>query len=365
MSCITLLEPYRSALVSEAFDHGLAEMSSMDYRKTLGYVDKDSYLRRSVLELSMFYDTLTLSHFESTPDVKEKADMLGFPVLSLEKLRGEGLVFLPEIEGNDFLNRYQESVEKYRESEFWKVNKDLIDTWRALIASQLVSRGKLAHPSLFDVIYSKRVLSEKDFVQSAKEVSEDSRAWIKRLDDDELMANYDKLVAITLEEILITDEIVSNYGANVAIDENFCFGGVRVEKNNAESVLKVLIEKLLEDELKLPVPSNILQLYKLRESEGMRSFRGVFNPWLIKLSTGDEGEEVRLRREVKQSLKQFRNYPRLQRASNLVGLMAAPAGVLGEYGWVAGAALRLTSKGMDKLANRWVSRTKWVAMCAQ
>lgn len=363
MSSIILLEPYRSALAAEGLSSGLVTVTEgveLDDSPSFK-IGSNKGLQQRVRELCLFYDDVWIVHNEEegrARDLEEK----GLQVMSALPLEEHGIVKFSDVKLDP---RRLEKIKNGMRSmaDWWELDKELIETWRPLIASQIVARRKLPDISLFDVLFHHRMGNDESLKYAIDMVPEKYKSLIPGVLYGFRPLGFDFIAFSTLNEIMSTDAIVGSHKANVAIDSNFGRESHAISSGDAMQVVKVLLEVLLEDELRFPIPDSLIEMVKIKSKSEMVSFRSLFNPWLTKLAVGDEVEERRLRKEVKKSILQFRNYPRLSLASNISALLALPVGFMGPIGALASTGLGVTSFGLSKLATRWETKNRWINLC--
>ncbi len=364
ISSIALLEPYRSALMTMGYDDGLVKVSEgIDWQSSPTYlIGKDEKLHQRVMMLSLLFDQVVIINHETEKDV-DNLESQGLQVLSAKRLQDNEIVKFAETTTNKERLKNLETMRTYED--WWVIEKDLIKTWEPLIISQMMSKGKLPHPSIFNFVKSFRLGKEKDTQSALKQVPKKFANFMRENFNKNQRLPYDFIIVSTLNEILDVDQIISRNNTKIAVDGHFPIINTEKEiaNENVDQIHNILIEAMIEDDLRFPLPENLLQLKSLKESDKIISFREVFQPWLTVLGSGDIGEERRLRKEVKKSIKQFKNYPKLSTAATLSAIVAIPIGLAGPIGTIIGTGLGGTSLGLSLLAKKWETRNGWVGLC--
>ncbi len=364
MSSIILLEPYRSALFAEGLDEGLVRISgdvNPDNSPAI-QIGRNRELQLHVREIALFYDDLFVIHHEQENTADEALER-DIPTLSALNLKYSGVARFPE-------NKTDSSrVDKLKEMksifDWWQIEKDLINKWIPVIGSQLVARGKLPHVSLIYVLQAHRERDEKKYLSACEKVPEEYKNQIQKVLQDLEPFGYDFLAFSTLNELSSVDTTIETHRSHLAIDKIFSSSFKHVSPDKANGAVQIVIESLLQEELRFPVPNSLMELVTLKQREEMKSFRNTFRPWLESLSLGNTEDENKLRKEVKKAMFQFRNAPRLTTASKITGILSVPAGLVGPTGTVAGAILGLSSMGLSEWSSRWQEENKWVSICAE
>lgn len=363
MSSLLLLEPYRTALMMDGYDHGYVRLvGEGDISENPAYhIGKDPALRQAVREMALFHDELLMIYHEGEGNAEVKASE-GHAVLSALNLEREGIVRFPEVEPDVERHELLQNEMKTL-SDWWVVERDLIDTWKPLIASQIVARGKMSRQELLDVLMAERTRNPQlgAILESLAPPEKAEAINMIELSDP---LPYDFIVFSTLNELLDVDKVVRNDDCRVAIDGGFGTTGTAPAPQAEQAIYRVMIEELLQEEFRFPVCDDLRELRNLRARAEIQSFRDLFQPWLERLATGDKEEEPRLRQEVKKAMRQFRNAPRLQIAQRLSAIVALPVGLV-PGAVIAGAVLSLASVGLGALAKRWREKTRWIGLCGQ
>ncbi|MGC3875371.1 hypothetical protein ACPF7Z_19195 [Halomonas sp. GXIMD04776] len=365
MSSLLLLEPYRSALFVDGLSAGMVSVvgDAQAEQEPSYRIGNSVDLQQAVRELALFHDSVQIIQHEEPGQAEELAKR-GHSVFSALGLRDSGIVEFAHVPPNEARNSKLAS-EVRSVQDFWRLERENFEIWRPLVASQIVARGKLAHVGLFDVLMYDRLgeprLKEAAIAMLPQQVKE----LVPSLLAPYQGVGIDFVAISTLNELVDADSVVAETGINVAIDGSF--GGTRegVNVDATSEIVSVVIEILLNEELRFPVPENLRELQRLRDRTEMRSFRSLFQPWIEALSVGNADAERRLRAEVRRSLRKFKNCPRLKTAGCLASYIAIPVGAVPFFGTIPSALLSLTGNGLGKLAEHWKRDSKWIGLCAQ
>lgn len=362
MSSLLLLEPYRSAMMAEGINLGLVSVTGgFEVSENSSYVigsNKD--LQQRVREICLFYDEVMFIHHEEKGEAEE-LERKGHHIMSALRMEESGIVRFPVVPTDmDRIRKLESSMHSLED--WWNIERELIETWMPLIASQLMARGKLPHESLLNILYADRIGDQELRNISEDLVPEEYKGFIPTILNGYKPYGFDFSVFSSLNEILDSEKILSNHSCHIAIDGFFGGTATLVTGNQVSGVVRILLESLLEEDFRFPIPENLVKMTKFRHKESLASFREVFTPWLQQLSIGGK-DEAKLRKEVKKALKQFKNYRRLALASDVTAVISIPIGFAGLEGGLIGATLGLSSMGLSKLSAKWESDSKWVALC--
>ena len=254
MSEIILLEPLRSALSAAALHEGYAEAIGVDEPNLAPSiaVGRNPDIQRQVLEVALFYDQITLVNHETDEDKAWSLDK-GIPYLSHRILFERGLAKQTELQTPP---KKLERFEKFDQVEdWWTSENESISVWREMIISQMMARGKLRTPEVFDLVRAARLghhNADPDLLKRELEPYGANRY------------NFDIIAVSTLNEIEEAERYLSQEECDISVNEAFelALDDV-VDPKAAGRVKKVVLEELLECELRLPTPTNLAGLETL------------------------------------------------------------------------------------------------------
>jgi hypothetical protein len=156
MTKLLLLEPYHSALLAEAVDEGLAQVTpGFDVSESPAIkVGRQLDLQQKVRSLSLLFDSLSIVHYEDSGDARELENR-GYPSLSLLRLRDTGIVEFTSPPADKQRLAALSGVRTFED--WWQKDKDLLSAWEPVIISQMMARGKLPDVSLYHVLRAMRL----------------------------------------------------------------------------------------------------------------------------------------------------------------------------------------------------------------
>jgi hypothetical protein len=326
-------------------------------------VGRDSELRASSLQLLVLFEEATLIH-NDIEDPKELFSRTHVPSMSLKPLETDGLLRFISGKADEFV--LAKLTEAKTVAQKYLVIRDSVALWKPLIISQMMARGKLPDPSLFDVIDAP--LAQPDKVQQAiGAVPQPQRDVAKRLVEDSHFLYLNLLVIFsTLQELQETDTTLSENADHFVAMAPLGPGSARTEAMAAKTadttnrLFRVVLDALFDQGIEFPQPTSLREVRNLRLNPDISAFRTTFLPWLDKLSSGNEKEERILRAEVTAAAKAFRRYPSAKRLSKWLSYLSLPLHLVPYLG----SAVHVAAFGTERLADRWRDRSRWVPLAA-
>ncbi|PKH59886.1 MULTISPECIES: hypothetical protein [unclassified Halomonas] len=366
MSDLILLEPYRSAFLVDGYNCGLVKVvgDGEISQEPMHEVGKSESLQRRVREMALFYPSVQVIHHEHPGQAEDIVKKARTPVLSALGLMQWGIMTTPNIPvDEDRVSRLAKGMKSVED--FWAIEESNLKTWGPLIASQIVARNKLNHPGFFDVLMHHRLRDSASMDDAASRLPAALRRQVPSFLQFANDHQFDLVIFSTLNELLEVDAATQASRCHVALNDSFGEKCTTLTPEVASQMRAVLIERLLEKELRFPIPNSLPELRDIQRREEMVSFRVLFQSWLSELRKLGGEEELRLRKEVRRAMRQFKMAPRLDTAGMLCMVVAAPMGLAGPMGAIGGAVLGLTGMGLDRLSSRWQSESAWVNLCAK
>jgi hypothetical protein len=357
MHKLLLLEPYRSALMVEALDEGLAMAPrGLDLAASPSVqIGRSPDLQRRVRMLALLFDEVSIVHHEKPGDAAQMEQRV-YPQASLLPLRDEGIVsFSAPSSDAERVQRLQ-NVRTFED--WWGVEQALLDAYEPVIASQLMARGKLPHPALLSVLRAHRLGLDVGGAMSA--VPQEFRDFARVF--AELDPPYDNLVISTLNELLAA-EAVDHPGMHVAMAEPELVWPIEGSNAAVEAVFRIVLEELLAVGMVFPVPENLRDIRQLRSDPALVDFRVRFRPWLGALRSPNAELEATLRQEIRNTVGRFKFATTLDGLADLCALVALPLGLVDPAPKTVIAGLSAARLGLPKLAKYWRAKTKWLGLC--
>jgi hypothetical protein len=364
-----LLEPYRSAITSMGMDERLvnAYPPDGDFSANPSFViGQNPDLRATALQLLVLFEDATLIYHELS-DPKDIFLRTRVPSLSLKPMEVEGLLRFVRGEFGEEESRLTAKLNEAKTAAGkYALVRDSIETWKPLIVSQMMARGKLPDPTYLDVVDA-LLTTPSNIGKVIAGVPEPHRDGAKRLVNDSHQLYLTFIVIFsTLQELLQTDTILAKQASHHVAMAPLAVGPAPTRAMASQTarttnqLFRIVLEALFEEGLAFVQPASLREVRNLRLHPDVRAFRQTFLPWLGRLESGDEAEERRLRAEVKAAARAFRSYPSIKRISKWLSYLSLPLEVVPGLGLaVHGLAL-----GGEHLAEHLHKKSRWLMLAA-
>ena len=357
---LLLLDPYRSALACRGIaEKILVTPTGLDVSKTPTFqLGNDSDLQATVMQFVTLFDDVSIVQHE--PNEHEDKVL----ALRWSPLRNMGVVDFTAEKGDEKRSNRWKTVSSLEE--LWSIERGNLDAREAFIIPMLLLKKIIPHKALYFFLRAVR-LGDNDLIgKTEKEIPPEFSDWIMpvKYPDQQTMFNLDFLVFTALNEFMETEVLVEKKQcrvAHAAFNETFLYRGNDVSKGS-KKLFEVVIEELLKERFLFPVPETLKEIQTLRARPDIAAFKSTFQPWIDLLAAGNLHEEKRLRKEVKAAIRSFEKAPRVRRINKLLTYLTLPVELLTLPGSV-GLSTALAGIGLDKLAEQWQKKGKWVGLC--
>jgi len=324
-------------------------------------IGADRSLRQKLCQLLILYDEVSIIHYETQELARELEDR-GTPGLSAMRLQDRGLITFsqPPLGGEDRLSALKSA--KQTLEGIWSIEQPLLELWEPAILGQMQAKGKLPHPSVYYLLKARRLGNRKDVERAFASVPNEARAFATLLLEDKIPM-WDMVIFSTLNELLGVEEIVTGVNWAVASEVMHCPSTRSVQETPAAfDIFEIVVEELLNLDLRFPVCNRLTEVEKLRKQSEVSEFRKVFFPWLTSFGRGDVDAEKRLRRKIREAVSAFKDHRYAAYMGWLVAVAAIP---LGLYEVITATALGIFGLGLPVLAQRWKKKSQWVGLCSK
>jgi len=364
---IHLIEPYKSALILQAINEGLIQWEGSNQlilqrlKKTIS-----NDVLAQVLQLCVLYDDISI--FWAKPDSQaiDQTKKHGLPNANIKGLESLGIVDLLSVPNDVIESERSKGFTKI--SDVWKQNIEDIDLYENFVLSQISATGAFLDWSIYRLIRAYRLenYDALPLIQSVipHKYKDLEKYFLENPDSSELIANVDF--------VLISKAIELRYSFDNAINRNSKVAGappihpdagdIDTSEYSGNILWKIVVETLLGEGIDFPIPSSFKDVLKLRKLTAVQDFRDYLFQFMSSITSVDEQGINTFRREIKTSLKAFKQFPRLHRMAKIVGYASLPIGALEALTGLIGPSLVLgvSALGIEALAQRWKKAGSWL-----
>jgi len=351
-----LLDPYRSTLLSLAYDDGLARETVPGIAGHLFRAGRHPETRHDLLQLLALYDDVSTFWSDPWPEMIAA----GLPGVVAQGLRSCGICSLVDARDDSVKWTALDGTAKA-----WRMEADSFDTYYTVVLDQLVARGIPIHYSLARLLRAWRLGEVGAIPLILSTVPIKLRPVAARLlaDDPEIEDLLDQPILDVLCEVRIAISRAERMGGQIAATR--LDAEIVPAVSAATQLLEIVVSELLDQDLVFPQPRNLSEALELRHNAHVKEFRDVYFQWLTTFMPADISRFQRLRRDVVTAAKSFRRLPHVQRFARLSGYASVAVGIVEALVGMAGPSivLGLTGLGLDRLATVMKRSTNWLYIC--
>ena len=264
---IHLLEPYRSAFISQCLNESLIVTDPPNYAFLSPGIKATNIpeLKEDVLQIAVLANNLSMVF----TNVGEEVLKRNLPYMKDSGISDLGVIkLINKFPNEDFIKQRWSSAKSL--NDIWLIEKDELDIHRDLILSQLASRGKPIDLFIFNLLKAFRLSDDTTVKMLLNSVPYDLMKSVDTIvnNPEKSIYEFDMPIIMTLQELFLTHSNATTSGFKIV-------GAFPTLKNEAQAINQIwaiLIDKLLETDIDFPVPEKIVDVINLRNRPEIADF---------------------------------------------------------------------------------------------